>query len=220
MTRTWLNFCVDALAAVEFAFLASTGLLIHALLPAGSGHWLTLWGLDRHAWGALHFWVAMAMLATVGVHLALHWKWVVCVVGGKPKDHRRLRLGIASALAVAVLLALATPFTATIRSQAPGDVEVADRGAVRADHEAGDAPLLSGRTTLGELQAATGVTPAMLAQELGVNGVLEPSDRIGPLRQHLGMEMTELRAAIERAESLRGGANPEQSEPGDTERGD
>lgn len=205
MTRSWLNFCVDALAAGEFAFLASTGLLIHAVLPAGSGHWLTVWGLDRHAWGALHYWVAMAMLATVAVHLALHWKWVTCVVGGKSKDHRRVRLGIASVIAATVLLALATPFTATVRSLAPGDAAVANRGAVPPEHGTfADEFLPTGRTTLGELQAATGVTPAMLAKELGSPDVLEASDRIGPLRQRLGLEMSGVRAAIENAKSSPG----------------
>lgn len=200
MSRTWLNFCVDALAALEFAVLASTGLLIHSVLPAGTGHWLTLWGLDRHAWGSLHFWVAMAMLATIGVHLALHWKWVTCVIGGKAKQGRRLRLGIASALTAAVLFAIATPFMATVQSRSPGGVEVANLDAVITDHEAPDGAFRpTGRTTLGELQGETGVTPEMLAKQLGVQGGLDASDRIGPLRQGLGIEMDELRAAIERA---------------------
>jgi hypothetical protein len=35
--------------------------------------------LTRLDWNDLHIWVGVAMVALILVHLALHWKWIVCV---------------------------------------------------------------------------------------------------------------------------------------------
>ena len=48
MKRANLNFLIDTVAFVAFVLLISTGLLVHYVLPAGSGHFSILWGMDRH----------------------------------------------------------------------------------------------------------------------------------------------------------------------------
>src|SRR4051794_18528135 len=58
MNRTTLNFVVDTAAFVGFVLLTTTGVLMHYLLPPGSGHRTTIWGLDRHDWGQVHFWIS------------------------------------------------------------------------------------------------------------------------------------------------------------------
>ena len=67
----------------------------------------TVWGLSRHEWGDVHFWIAMTMLGTMAVHIYLHWKWVLSKL--KPLGHgkyssRRVAL---SMIALGVLLAVA-----------------------------------------------------------------------------------------------------------------
>jgi hypothetical protein len=32
--------------------------------------------MNRHDWGDVHFWLAVAVGAVVLVHLALHWNWI------------------------------------------------------------------------------------------------------------------------------------------------
>ncbi|HMB04500.1 MAG TPA: DUF4405 domain-containing protein, partial [Isosphaeraceae bacterium] len=70
------NFLVDSLAFAGFVLLTATGILLHYLLPPGSGHRMTIWGLDRHDWGRVHFWISVAFLGSLALHLVLHWKWV------------------------------------------------------------------------------------------------------------------------------------------------
>ncbi|MBC8874703.1 MAG: DUF4405 domain-containing protein [Planctomycetes bacterium] len=81
MRRTTLNFIVDLAAWVVILLLAATGLVVRYVLPAGSGgrgggSELLLWGLGRHDWGAVHFWLSVALGGLVVLHIVLHWSWV------------------------------------------------------------------------------------------------------------------------------------------------
>lgn len=110
-----LNAVVDALAFAGFVLLVATGVLMRWTLPPGSGHRTTIWGLDRHDWGAAHFWVAVALLVALAVHLVLHWKWIASVAsrgGGHERSKLRVALGV---VALAALLALAlAPFLSPV----------------------------------------------------------------------------------------------------------
>ena len=59
MKRTHLNFIVDVVAFVGFVVLTTTGVLMRYILPPGSGHYSTIWSLDRHEWGGIHFWISV-----------------------------------------------------------------------------------------------------------------------------------------------------------------
>jgi hypothetical protein len=68
---------------VLFVTLATTGSILHWILPPGSGGRpgghdarKVLLGLSRYEWGEVHFWVAAAMLALIVLHLTLHWGWI------------------------------------------------------------------------------------------------------------------------------------------------
>ncbi|MBL7112525.1 MAG: DUF4405 domain-containing protein [Bacteroidales bacterium] len=89
-----LNIIIDTVAFIEFVFISTTGLLVKYTLPAGSGHYATIWGLDRHEWGNLHFWVCIAFLATLMIHLILHWKWIFFRLRGKKSDDSGIRFGM------------------------------------------------------------------------------------------------------------------------------
>jgi hypothetical protein len=72
LTRT---IVVDSLAFAGFVLLTTTGFLLHYLLPPGIGRRSLLWGLDRHEWGSVHFYIALASLAVLTLHLFLHRRW-------------------------------------------------------------------------------------------------------------------------------------------------
>lgn len=196
MKRTDLNGLVDALAAVEALLLLSTGLLIWLRLPAGSGHGLTVWSLDRHEWGDIHAWIAMAMVATLLVHLALHWKWIVCVVSGQDAATKRRRQLTGLVLLGAVLFTAASPFIApidarqaTVRGQGLAD------SASSAEH--GTSHLsLNGRMTVGEAAAVLGKSLADLEAQIGLPGGVSEEERLGPLARELGISMAELRERL------------------------
>ncbi len=81
MKRMYLFIVVDVLLAVLGLTLLLTGLLMAFVLPPHSGA-DSVWGLTRHEWGDVHFWIAVATVMIVVLHLALHWSWV-CVQAAK-----------------------------------------------------------------------------------------------------------------------------------------
>jgi hypothetical protein len=90
--------------------LTVTGGLIYFVLPAGSGHFYSLFGYNRHDIGRVHFYLAVAAVVLLALHVALHWSWVCCVVGkavGRkpPSPRARTAWGSALLLGMAALLA-------------------------------------------------------------------------------------------------------------------
>ena len=81
MNRTLLNIIIDLLATLLFLGMIATGYLLRFPLPPGSNKTHVLWGLTRHQWGDIHFWISAGLLLTMLVHLALHWNWIVTVIG-------------------------------------------------------------------------------------------------------------------------------------------
>lgn len=80
MRRTVLNFITDFAALLMFLGLITTGLIVRYTLPQGTGGRLALWGMNRHDWGGLHFWIAVSLAVLVLLHVALHWTWVCGLV--------------------------------------------------------------------------------------------------------------------------------------------
>ena len=111
MKRTALNLLIDALAALFFLGMIATGYVLRFPLPPGTNKSLSLWGLSRHQWGGVHFWISLGLLAVLLIHLALHWQWVVTVVGrqlhlvSNPQG-RHVRSGVISLVAAAAALCL------------------------------------------------------------------------------------------------------------------
>jgi hypothetical protein len=71
-----LNFWINVAIYVMMGVMLFSGFLMKFTMPPGTGGKLTLLGFDRHGWGVLHFWVAVALLIGVVLHLWLHWAWV------------------------------------------------------------------------------------------------------------------------------------------------
>jgi hypothetical protein len=81
MNRTLVNIIIDLVATQLFLGMIATGYLLRFPLPPGSNKTLALWGLSRHQWGDIHFWISLGLLAVLMIHLALHWNWIVTVIG-------------------------------------------------------------------------------------------------------------------------------------------
>ena len=95
MRKSNVNFIVDAVAFAAFVLLTATGVLVRYVLPPGSGHFIKLWGMDRHGWGQIHFWIAVALMGALALHLLLHWRWVVSMVKGRPREGSGVRVALA-----------------------------------------------------------------------------------------------------------------------------
>ncbi len=73
---TRLNYLIDLLTLLAFVMVMLSGVLIsRSVLPA-----LGLQSQVGGAWRMLHSFSANAALVMVGLHFALHWKWIVSAV--------------------------------------------------------------------------------------------------------------------------------------------
>ncbi|NOZ41200.1 MAG: DUF4405 domain-containing protein [Planctomycetes bacterium] len=79
--KTKINFWVDVLLLVVFLLLCWASVVTRYVFPVAtlSEGW-TLWGLDYLAWTDIQFAILCAMLATVLLHVMLHWTWVCGVI--------------------------------------------------------------------------------------------------------------------------------------------
>ena len=112
MKRTAVNFFVDAAAFAAFVLLTATGLIERYLLPPGTGRFRALWGMNRHEWGEVHFWIAVVVAAVLALHLVLHWKWIVGVLRGRSPEGSGWRVALGVVGLIALLGLSAAPFLA------------------------------------------------------------------------------------------------------------
>jgi hypothetical protein len=191
MRRASLNFVIDAVGFAGFVFLTTTGVLIRYVLPPGSGHHTTLWGLDRHDWGSIHFWIAVAFLCVVALHLFYHWRWVVSVVRGRPCEGSGMRLALGAMALAAIVAVAAAPFVAPIER---GPVELHEQEGERSsEHDSGG---IRGRMSLTEIEAATGVPPAYLVEKLELPADVSLDDGVGKIGKQHGFDVDQVRAAV------------------------
>ncbi|MCM8794239.1 MAG: DUF4405 domain-containing protein [Candidatus Omnitrophica bacterium] len=135
MNRPKLNFIIDAVAFAGVVFLMATGFLLRYGLPPGSGGLgagrgagaaerpvALLWGLTRHEWGEIHFWIAVALMAILSVHLILHWRWIVCMVKGQKPEASGVRLAFGILALTCLLAAAAAPFCSRTEYVRRGDL--------------------------------------------------------------------------------------------------
>ena len=73
MSRARANYWVDVVIGIAFVASAISGLVF--LLPGEPSS--SVLGISYPAWNGLHTWSSLVMIAGVGAHLALHWKWMV-----------------------------------------------------------------------------------------------------------------------------------------------
>ncbi|MCE5268230.1 MAG: DUF4405 domain-containing protein [Planctomycetaceae bacterium] len=193
MNKSTINAIIDTVAFAAFTLLTATGVLMKFVLPPGSGHFKAVWGLDRHDWGRLHAWIAAVLMAVLAVHLLLHWRWIISVIRGRPREGSGLRV----ALAIVGILALAglaiAPFFAEVQQagEPPHRLRSVQQPGV-------SAPEIDGTMTLDDVQRRTGVPPAVILRELGLPPDVPTDERLGRLRKQYGFDMHRLRDIVER----------------------
>jgi hypothetical protein len=84
MSKLKLNYTLDAVIGLSFALSGVTGLAFLLMGEGGyqggrnAGYTTALLGLSRGTWSDLHTLGSVVMITGVMVHIALHWKWIVC----------------------------------------------------------------------------------------------------------------------------------------------
>ncbi|MBN1652299.1 MAG: DUF4405 domain-containing protein [Deltaproteobacteria bacterium] len=107
--RTEINFWIDLISLFVMLGLATTGGLLYFVLPPGTGHTHFLFGLGRHDIGRIHFYLAVAGIILLVLHVYLHWTWICCFIGkafgnAVPSQKKRTTWGLVTLCGTIVLL--------------------------------------------------------------------------------------------------------------------
>jgi len=190
MNRSSLNFIIDAVAFTGFVVLTTTGVLMRYILPPGSGHYSTIWGLDRHEWGGVHFWISVVFFFILALHLVLHWRWIASVVTGRPREGSGLRAGLGIVgLAAVVALAISPLLTRIeIATGKQGD-------SLLSGHQYTDIPI-RGSMTLSDIQETTGVPAGYIIHSLNLPESTSVEEQLGPLKRRYGFDINEVREIV------------------------
>lgn len=222
MRRTTLNFLVDAVALMLMAGMIATGLIVRNALPPGTGGRVSIWGMSRHDWGDLHFYVAIGLLVLLLVHLSLHWFWTYVIANklfasigspqrketaasSRPSGVRRTVIGCVTFAMLVGLIGgfywlatqdITTSESGTNRRRAQADERPPGRAVpTRSENERGNADI-RGSMTIVELADRAGVSAERLKLSLGLPADVPDDMRLGRVRREYGLSMSQIRDAV------------------------
>jgi hypothetical protein len=93
-TRTLVNFWLDVSSLLVMLCMTMTGGIMYFVLPPGTGHSHHLFGLGRHDFGTIHFYLAVTAVILLALHVMMHWSWICGVIAralGRPKPSPRVQ---------------------------------------------------------------------------------------------------------------------------------
>jgi len=192
MRKSDLNFMVDAVAFGCFVFMVATGVIMEYLLPPGSGQHVSIWGLDRHAWGDIHFWLAVVFLATLALHVYLHWRWIVCVLRRRPSDDSGTRVALGISALVALLAIALAPLVSPVERNTTASRANEARWSMSPGVEE-----IAGSMTLAEAADRAGVAVESLLGALRLPGEISRNERLGRLARDNGFTVADVREVLE-----------------------
>lgn len=188
MKRQTLNFLIDALALIGLVFLIATGLFLRYILPPGSGTSLSVWGFTRHEWGDIHFWIAVFIITVVSIHLALHWRWIVCFLQNKPREGSGTRVALGVAGLMILILISAAPFLSPKEKLSSMD-NIKENHNNKSSHsenrhnKSTSFETIRGDMTLDEVKQLTGVPVNHILKELGIPENTPASQKLGQMKK-------------------------------------
>ena len=197
MRRSAVNLLIDVITLLVFFAMVWTGCLMHYVLPAGGGrgHTLTLWGMNRHEYGKVHFYLALAMVALIIVHLWLHWPWICSTMSNllgaqQPKRFKRALYGMILLLVMVIATAGSLLWSETKVKYTYGEDPA--RYEFKA-FEIDELPDITGRTTLSQAAEMAGISVEQLISKLQLPSDINPNERLGRLRWQYGFKIEDVK---------------------------
>ena len=167
------------------------------ILPPGSGRYSTIWGLDRHEWGDIHFLISVTFFAVLALHLVQHWRWIVNVITGRPRDDSGFRVGLGIVGLVAVIALSISPLLTPVERSVTAKVATSFSGGEHEDTS------IRGSMTFKDIEEATGVPTTYIIESLKLPESISEDERLGPLKREYGFEMDNVREIIKEYKSRR-----------------
>ena len=213
MKKTDWQYLVDTLLFFCIVGIIFIGFLMGFFLPKGptaqeSAKYFL--GLHRHQWGNIHFYLSLAFSTLVIIHLIFSWKWI------KGKSRQIFKKGWSSMLILTALVSiLVIALFWAFYPRIPGAYE--DYG-VRAGTKAKEhnlakqgfavheetifledgtvAIVITGQTTLKQVEEATGIPAKDIAAKLGLPAKVSPDESFGRLRKLYPIAIQDVRDAV------------------------
>jgi hypothetical protein len=203
MKRNTLNFWIDVVSLFVMVALIWTGLLIHYVLPPGTGGrhgepGLTVFGMGRHDYGDIHFYLALVLIGLMLIHVWLHWSWVYATINKLlgTKSMSGLRSAIYGIVLLVIIagLTIGGQFWAKSRvKRTPGTSKK-----VKSGHGSISFAHVSGQTTLADAAKIGGIPVEKLISQLRLPADVDIDERLGRLKRQYGFEIHEVREILER----------------------
>ena len=213
MKKTDWQYLVDTLLFLCIMGIAFIGILMGLVLPKGpkapeSAKYFL--GFHRHDWGNIHFYLSIAFIALVIIHLILSWKWI------KNKSKQVFKKGWGAALILTAIASILVLFLFwALYPRVPGAYE--DYG-VRAGKKANQQQLskegypiheerifyedgntyivITGQTTIRQAEKATGIPAKKIAAELRLPLNVSMDETFGRLSKKYRFNLQEVRDVI------------------------
>lgn len=213
MKKTDWQYLVDTLLFLCILGIAFIGFLMGLVIPKGptaqeSAKYFL--GLHRHQWGNIHFYLSIAFVIFVIIHLILSWKWI------KNKSRQVFKKGWGAALILTAMVSILVLFLFwALYPRVHGAYE--DYG-VRAGERAKQKQLskegypideekifyedgrvdivITGQTTLRQAEKATGIPAKKIAAELRLPSNVSMDETFGRLSKKYPVNLQEVRDAI------------------------
>ncbi len=213
MKKTDWQYLVDTLLFLCIVGIAFIGFLMGLFIPKGptapeSAKYFL--GLHRHQWGNIHFYLSITFTVLIIIHLIFSWKWI------KAKARQIFKGRWATALILTAIASFLVLFLFwSLYPKVPGAYE--DYG-IRAGERARRQQLskegylipeekifyeegkvnivITGKTTLREVEKATGIPAREIAAELGFPSKISLDETFGRLRKKYPFTLQEVRDVI------------------------
>lgn len=213
MKKSDWQYLVDTLLFLCIVGITFIGILMGFLLPKGpkaqesAKYFLSL---HRHQWGNIHFYLSIAFVVLVIIHLTLSWKWI------KGKARQLFKKGWSTVLVFTAIGSFLVIFLFWILyPKVPGAYDDYGVGKGRREkqqhlsqqdilspeekvfYEEGTVNIvITGQTTLKEIEDITGISAERIAAELGLPSKTSPEETLGRLRKKYLFSLQETRDII------------------------
>jgi hypothetical protein len=213
MKKTDWQYLVDTLLFLCIVGIAVIGFLMGLFIPKGptateSAKYFL--GLHLHQWGNIHFYLSIAFTVLIIIHLIFSWKWI------KAKARKIFKGRWATALILTAIASFLVLFLFwSLYPKVPGAYEgYGIRAGERARrqqlskerylipeekifYEEGKVNIIiTGKTTLREVEKATGIPAREIAAELGLPSRISLDETFGRLRKKYPFTLQEVRDVI------------------------